>query len=59
MRIEEWQVWGRVQGVGLMGYVNFRPMEYYGPSARNVDAIITGNETTPIVEKTVGFFVPL
>ena len=30
--------WGRVQGVGLIGWVNTRPMVCGTPSARSVDA---------------------
>ena len=30
--------WGRVQGVGLMGWVNTRPMVCDTPSARSADA---------------------
>ena len=31
-------VWGRVQGVGLIGWVNTRPMVCGTPSARSADA---------------------
>ena len=30
--------WGRVQGVGLIGWVNTRPMVRGTPSARSADA---------------------
>ena len=31
MSYGEWDLWGRVQGVGLMGWVNRRPMVYASP----------------------------
>ena len=31
MSYGEWDLWGRVQGVGLMGWVNRRPMVHATP----------------------------
>ena len=38
MTYGEWDPWGRVQSVGLMGWVNTRPLECLASSARSADA---------------------
>ena len=35
---QEWDFSGRVEGVGLISWVNTRPLAYLAPSARSADA---------------------